>query len=227
MKADENELKNILNKLNGTHEEEILKSMQNLYFRIDDAQKIWYEKSGFTCVRSCGECCRNFEPDLLECEALYMAAWLLENQKEVAGDIMDGKFPFPENTGCPFWNEHNDYHCTIYGGRPFICRFFGGCGSTDKEKKTVFKPCKFYPTEILKAHNPPLAHKQYSESEIIQIFGVLPLVTTDIMETAVSLNPDYHSTELLRSVLPKAIKKINWICNMAESLQQSNSLDTK
>ena len=123
--------------------------MQNLYFRIDDAQKIWYEKSGFTCVKSCGECCRNFEPDLLECEALYMAAWLLENQKEVADDIMDGKFPFPENTGCPFWNEHNDYHCTIYGGRPFICRFFGGCGSTDKEKKTVFKPCKFYPTEIL------------------------------------------------------------------------------
>ncbi len=217
MKADENELKNIINELKGTYKEEILKSMQKLYSKIAKLQASWYEKSGFTCVKGCGECCRNFEPDLLECESIFMAAWLLENQREVADNVIDGKFPFPNNKGCPFWDEQKEYHCTIYGGRPFICRFFGACGSKGKDEKTVFKPCKFYPAKILEEHNPPLAHKQYSDAEIMKIFGILPPVTTDIMESAVSLNPNNHSTELLRTALPKAIKELKWICKVSDA----------
>lgn len=203
--------------LSGTHEEEILAQTQKLYSSIADTQTQWYKETGFTCPQGCGECCRNFEPDLLDCEALYMAAWLIENQSEVADKILEGNFPFPENKGCPFWDEQKEYHCTIYDGRPFICRFFGACGSKNKEGRPVFKPCKFYPAQLLQAHKPPLSHRQYSEKEILEIFGTLPPVTTDIMEAAVSLNPDNQTTEALRSILPKFIKHLRWISSLEET----------
>lgn len=210
-----NELKNILQKLKGTREEEIILQMHEHYTKISEAQGEWYTKSGFTCPQGCGECCRNFEPDLLDCEATYMAAWLLENQPEVAEKVSQGEFPFPQNNGCLFWDEHNDYHCTIYNGRAFICRLFGASGSRSKEGKTVFKPCKFYPAEILAEHKPPLSHRQYSKSEVQEIFGVLPPVMSDFMESAVSLNPDNHETKLIREILPQAINHLKWICSFA------------
>ena len=221
MTTNNNELSAILGHLAGTREEEILTQTQTLYSTIADTQAQWYKESGFTCPEGCGECCRNFEPDLLDCEALYMAAWLIENQGEVADKILEGEFPFPQNKGCPFWDETKEYHCTIYGGRPFICRFFGACGSKNKEGKPVFKPCKFYPTKLLQAHKPPLSHRQYSEKETLEIFATLPLVTTDIMEAAVSLNPDNQTTELLRSILPKFIKHLRWICSIKEAAGDS------
>ena len=215
--SSNNDLQSILQKLKETHEEEILQRMHTLYSKIADTQAQWYKESGFTCPQGCGECCRNFEPDLLDCEALYMAAWLIENQSEVADTILEGEFPFPENKGCPFWDEKKEYHCTIYGGRPFICRFFGACGSKNKDGKPVFKPCKFYPAEILQAHKPPLFHRQYSEQDMLEIFGTLPIVTTDIMEEAVSLNPDNQTTKLLRDILPGFIKHLRWICSIKEA----------
>lgn len=215
MDSRKNELQQILIKLKDTHEEEVLTRMQELYSQIAETQGVWYEKSGFTCPEGCGECCRNFEPDLLDCEAEYMASWLLENQPEVAEKVANHEFPFPENNGCPFWNENTPYHCTIYGGRAFICRFFGACGSKAKDGKLAFKPCKFYPSEILAAHKPPLAHRQYTASEVKEIFGVLPPVMSDIMEGAISLNPDNHETRLIRDILPEAINHIKWICSMA------------
>ena len=213
---EKSDIKNILNKLKDTREEEILIQMQQYYSQITEAQSEWYSKSNFICTEGCGECCRNFEPDLLDCEAIYMSAWLLENQKEVAEKVSQGDYPYPENKGCPFWNENAEYHCTIYGGRPFICRFFGACGSKSKDGKVVFKPCKFYPAEKLAEHKPPLEHKQYSESEIKKIFGILPPLMSDFMESAVSLIPDNHSTKLIREILPDTINHLKWICNLKE-----------
>ena len=206
----------LLEKIKGTREEEIIQQMERLYAEIEAKQSVWYEKSGFTCPEGCGHCCRNFEPDLLDSEARYMAAWLLENQPDFAEEAAQGRFPFPENKGCPFWKEEGKYHCTIYGGRPFICRFFGAYGAKSKSGEEVFKPCKFYPTEILASHKPPLAHKQYNAEELKLIFGVLPPVSTDIMEKALSLNPDNKSTRMLREILPETLNHLKWICSMAE-----------
>ena len=214
MESD-SDISDILTKLSGTREEEILQAMKELYAQIAQKQSIWYEKSGFTCPRGCGECCRNFEPDLLECEADYMAAWLLENKADVAEKVSDGEFPFPENKGCPFWNENDDHHCSIYGGRAFVCRFFGAYGAKSKTGELIFKPCKFYPAEILSSHKPPLSHRQYREGEVREIFGILPPISTDTMEKAISINPDNIETKMLREILPKSIQRIKWICSMA------------
>lgn len=209
------DLQKIITKLQGTREEEILRQMQELYSKIADAQSKWYKKSGFTCPQGCGECCRNFEPDLLDCEALYMAAWLLENQEEIASQLIQGNFPFPDNKGCPFWNEEVEYHCSIYGGRPFICRFFGACASKSKEGQLVFKPCKFYPEEKLTAYNSLLSHRQYSQDEVEKIFGALPPVMSNIMEKAISLNPENQKSRMLRDILPATIKHLKWIYDLA------------
>ena len=74
------EITGILEKLKGTKEAEILEKIEASYEKIAAAQKTWYEKSSVLCPSGCGQCCHNFEPDLLSSEALYMAAWLLENQ---------------------------------------------------------------------------------------------------------------------------------------------------
>ncbi|MCR4742669.1 MAG: YkgJ family cysteine cluster protein [Treponema sp.] len=208
------ELNGILNNLRGSREEEILVEMSKLYSKISEMQDSWYKKSAFTCPAGCGECCRNFEPDLLDCEATFMAAWLLENQNDIALKVSQGQFPFPLNKGCPFWNENSPYHCTIYGGRAFICRLFGASASMSKAGKLLFKPCKFYPIKLLEEHKPPLAHRQYCDCEINDSFGSYPPNTTDFMESAISLNPDNHSTSLIRDILPKAVNHLLWISKL-------------
>jgi len=205
------QIKNILRGLSGTSVAEILKEMDRSYQRIADEQSVWYKKSGFTCPEACGECCRNFEPDLLECEACYMAAWLLENQPEVAAKVADGTFPYPREGGCQFWKEDDPYHCSIYGGRSFICRLFGACANHDKCGRVVFKPCKFYPAEKLSLYKVPLAHKQYSQEEIEKIFGTIPPTMESLMEEALSFNPDNHNTYLIREILPQTIRRIQWL----------------
>ena len=204
----------IIEKLSGTHEAETVEKVHEIYEKIQLQQAEWYEKSQFLCPEGCGECCRNFEPDLLECEALYMAAWLLENQPEVADEVCNEKYPFPQNKGCPFWNENLDYHCTIYGGRPFVCRLFGACGNRGKDGSIVFKPCRFYPAEKLSLHNPPLSHKQYTQEETQSIFNCLPPVMSDLMEAAVSIVPDSQETKLIREVLPETVRRLKWILSM-------------
>lgn len=216
MESD-SDLKGILGQLCGTHEKEILLEMDKLYTQIADSQSVWYKESGFTCPPGCGECCRNFEPDLLASEAYFMAAWLLAKEAPVAEKVADGEFPFPENKGCPFWNEKQEYHCTIYGGRPFVCRFFGAYGARSKSGEVVFKPCKFYPANLLASHKPPLAHRQYAEKELKDVFGYLPPLSTDIMESALSLNGDNKSTKLIREILPQAVRHLKWICSMAQN----------
>ncbi|MCQ2590674.1 MAG: YkgJ family cysteine cluster protein [Treponema sp.] len=204
----------IIEKLRGTREADVLNQMKQAYFELSEQQKNWYEISGFTCPEGCGSCCHNFEPDLLDCEASYMAAWIIQNQPEVAEKIVEGTFPFENGKTCPFHDFENPYHCSIYEGRPFICRMFGGCGNKDKEGRVVWKPCKFYPADLLQKHEPALEHKQYNTQEVLQIFGVLPPVMSNLMEKAVSINPDNKETQVIRQILPGAIRKIMWLMSL-------------
>ena len=208
------QIKSILEKLKNTREAEILEAVENSYQRVAAEQAEWYKKSEFTCPEGCGECCRDFEPDLLECEALYMAAWLVEKQPEIAKKIAEGNFPFPRAKACQFWDEKSKYHCSIYGGRPFICRLFGACGSKSKNGEVVFKPCKFYPAQKLIQFKVPLSHRQYSQSETQAIFGTLPPLMSDLMEAAISINPDNQETALIRDILPETIRRLEWVVKM-------------
>lgn len=211
------QIASVLEKLEGTFIYDVLVNMESAYERVSEEQGEWYKKAKFTCTSGCGECCVNFEPDLFECEALYMSAWLLENQRDVAIAIADGKFPFPREKGCQFFNFNSPYHCSIYGGRAFICRLFGACSSYSKDGKKVWRPCKFYPSSVLAAHNPPLEHRQYSAEEIEEKLGSVPPAMGDLMQTALSFIPDSEKTVLIREILPATIKKLLWIINMNDN----------
>ena len=207
----------ILKKLEGTSVYDVLINMEEAYRRIDEEQSEWYEKTRFTCLSGCGQCCVNFEPDLFECEALYMSAWLLENQREVALKIADGSFPFEREKACQLYNPASDYHCSIYGGRPYICRLFGASSSYSKEGRKSWKPCKFYPSAILATHIPPLEHRQYSAEETAAMLGAVPPAMSDLMQGALSLIPDSERTVVIRDILPATIKKLMWLMDMNDN----------
>lgn len=219
------EIINILSKLQGTHEAQVLEQMSAAYEKLAGAQKEWYKKSQFICPDGCGCCCHNFEPDLLDCEASYMAAWIIENKPEMAEKLAMGTDLLEASDlsrsqeqndlygkTCPFHDFENPYHCTIYEGRPFVCRMFGGCGNRDKEGNVGWKPCKFYPDEMLKKRS--LEHRQYNIKEIKKIFRTVPPVMSDYMEEAVSINPDNKETKLLSQILPDTIRRLKWLINM-------------
>lgn len=221
------EIAPILAQLRGTEEYDILVEMDAVYSRIEEKQREWFEKSKFTCPQGCGKCCEHFEPDLLESEALYMAAWLLCNQPEVAKNVAEGKFNgLDDGTAighCPFFREdisgtNLPGHCTIYGGRASICRLFGAAGFRDKYGNEVWKPCKFYPAEELAAINTlsgePILHRQYTAEEVKNLFGVLPPVMSDMMEQEETFTPDDDSSTLIHDILPKYIQRLMWIVDL-------------
>ncbi|MGI5058938.1 YkgJ family cysteine cluster protein [Treponema pectinovorum] len=212
----------ILNKLKDTREAEILMQVESCYEKIGEKQNAWYKKSNFTCPEGCGTCCHGFEPDVLEAEALYMAAWLIENQRDVALKLCQGIFPFDNGKTCPFHNFENPYHCSVYKGRAFICRIFGASGSRAKDGSLVWRPCKFYPSEKLKEHNPTLEHRQYSQDEIEKIFGTLPPAMSDLMEQGVNISVENKRTALLREVLPQAVRRLFWIIQLGNGGDNDN-----
>lgn len=213
------EITPVLEKIKGTEEYDILVETEATYQRIEAVQKEWYKKSNFTCPEGCGCCCEHFEPDLLENEALYMAAWLIANKPEWAKDVSREtceRFNSREKGCCPFFDPDSKYHCTIYNGRASICRLFGASGFRNKFGQEIWKPCKFYPADALAKHNPPLAHRQYSAEEIQKIFGIMPPIMSDLMEQEETFTPDDDNTRLLRDVLPERIRHLYWIMDLEE-----------
>jgi len=201
----------IYDKLYGTHEFEILQGLEKIYETIESHQSKWKETSSITCPDGCGSCCVNFEPDLLESEALYLAAWMLENQKERAYQIIADSFTPSRNnpeTGCILFNEESPYHCSVYGGRCLICRLFGFSGDRAKDGTVRWKPCHFLPEKDLNN----LVHRQYSEKELKSIFNAIPPTMCDFMEQAMNLTPGHTGdTKPLRIALKEALFKIMFL----------------
>jgi Fe-S-cluster containining protein len=209
------QIKSILQKLEGTAVYNTLIAIEKAYNNISVKQQEWYDKTNFKCPPGCGHCCENFEPDILESEALYMAAWLLENKPCIAMETAQHNFPYKhDDKTCPFYNAVSPYHCSIYGGRPFICRLFGASGSYSKNHEIFWRPCKFYPEKELKAYNPLLEKKQYTEKETLQLTGAVPPAMSDLMEEGLSFSTDSDETVFLHKILPRTIQKLLWLIDM-------------
>lgn len=207
-------LSHILSQLKGTREYDVLCEMEKVYSKIETSQETWKKASNISCPEFCGKCCVLFEPDINKSEALYLAAWLIENQPKVAGSILAGTFKTKKDVlkeGCILFDPDNKYHCTVYGGRCLICRLFGFSGDYGRHGEHRWKPCKFMPAEILEHHLPALEHRQYEENELKKIFSALPPIMSDFTEQAIALDPNEAFTFPLRDALPKAIEKIEFL----------------
>lgn len=185
-------------------------ALDQIYTQIEHDEQEWKEKAPATCKEGCGSCCIDFEPDVLEIEALYMAAWLIQNEREKAIAIADETYIWPRfldyAKGCFLFDPESPYHCTVYEGRALICRLFGYSSDTGKDEKIRWKPCKFIPTnELTKGFE----HRQYNEAEMIEKIGSLPPVMSHYLRQALAIQPeDAGKTHPLREILPRSIQKI-------------------
>ncbi len=205
------EIEHVLDEIPETEECEIIEETEEVYEQIEADQDEWYRKSHFTCPAGCGKCCEHFEPDLLLCEAMYMAAWLIQNEPEVAQKAAEGVFPFDEAGRCPFFDPNSSYHCSIYHGRALICRLFGASCAETKDGRRCWRPCRFYAAEQLAAHRPPIQHRQYEGDEIKSLLGAFPPVMRDAVSQALEITPENTTTEMMREALPKALQKLYMI----------------
>ena len=151
----------------------------------------------------------------MEGEALYMAAWLIENQNETALKIAEESFPFDNGPKtCRFFNPVSPYHCSIYNGRPFICRLFGASSFRSRNGDKTWRPCKHYPLEVLSAHNPTLEKRQYSEAETQNVLGAVPPLMSDFTEAVASSSDE---TILVHDILPATIRRLLWLIDMNDN----------
>ena len=210
------QIEGVLEKLEGTSVYDTLLQIEEAYERIAREQKEWYDAAKFYCPEGCGHCCEGFEPDLMEGEALYMAAWLIENQNDTAMKIAEEEFPFDNGSKtCRLFNPDSPYHCSIYNGRPFICRLFGASSFRSRDGDKTWRPCKHYPLEVLAAYNPPLEKKQYSEEDTLRVLGAIPPLMSDFTEGIASASSG--ETVLVHEVLPATIRRLLWLINMNDN----------
>jgi len=198
--------------LKGTQAQDLIESLNQIYIEIHKAQAEWKKVSPFQCPDGCGCCCVDFEPDILESEALYLAAWMLYHQKDRAEAILSGSFePHTQSiSGCILFNPDSPYHCTVYEGRCLICRLFGYSGDRGKEGEIRWKPCKFLPIDVVSVNS--RFHRQLTGDEMLEYFGTVPPVMSDCTAQIISLSPDAVTHRLpLREALPKAIGKIQML----------------
>ncbi len=208
--------------LEGTLEYDQICRLDTVYKQIASEQDEWKSSCSFTCPDGCGTCCEHFEPDVTEAEALYLAAWMLYNQEETAFAIVEGTFvPAREyEDGCILFDAHSPYHCTVYGGRCLICRIFGFTGDRGKDGNKRWKPCKFHPEPLPK----PLERRQYTQDELVSLFGALPPAMGDLMSQAEAIMPGAQgSTEPLRIALKHAIEKLVMIAGFHNDNNNDNN----
>jgi uncharacterized protein len=202
---------------NGTRVQNIVEGLNQIYGEIEAKQAEWKSRSPFQCPDGCGSCCVDFEPDVLESEALYLAAWMLHHQFDRANSILENSFVPPRagsevehSSGCFLFDPSSPWHCTVYGGRCLICRLFGYSGDRGKDGRPRWKPCKFLPLESSSARE--CARHQYDEGELLDRFGIVPPIMGDIAAQVLALTPDsVEDRKPLRVALPQAIAKIKML----------------
>jgi len=209
------------NRLKGLGEFALLDGLDRVYRRIERRQKNWKKKVGSLCPDGCGNCCVPFEPHVYDCEALYMAMYLIAYEPAAAKAIRDGSYPMQRednSAGCFLFDMQNEYHCTVYGGRPLICRMFGYCGDRGKDGSIRWKPCRHLPEELLSSREPPLEHREYGAEELLATIKALPPSMNDFMEEVLSLDPGKSSaTRPLREALPEALRRLQFLLAYAKA----------
>ena len=192
----------------GTKIADALNGVHALYVDIDTEQRVWKRHTPAPCPAGCGMCCEHFEPDVYEYEALYLAAWLLAHDADKAETIRTcGALQSRNNDdGCFLYDPNTPYHCTVYGGRCLICRLFGHSGTRGKDMKIHWKPCKF-----IEGIGKNREHREYDETELIELFGCFPPDMAQAAARLIALNPENTETRPLREALPAAIEKLKLI----------------
>lgn len=218
-----------------------LAELAAVYDRIEAEQQPWQEATPWHCPEGCGSCCESFEPDILEIEALWLAAWILEQditrcespqgtitgeaaegtqsaigarQRALCGEETTAEALLARNShrdGCVLARDEGPWFCSVYGGRPLICRLFGFSGDRDKTGKARFRPCSRLNGANDARTESACSRPAIGEAELIERFGRLPPLMGDLASLADSILPGSNTREPLREALPKALAKLRML----------------
>jgi uncharacterized protein len=198
-----------------------LYEIRAIYEEIDALTDSFARESGLSCPPECGECCKNFMPDVVSVEINYIAALVTMTNETIAHDIVSngispvmgikkaGASSSADNGTCPFFRTDNPEHCGIYAARPLICRCFGFSAARRKSGEASFALCRYIPHADKRA---------WAGNEIVAEFGALPPVMADIATKLIAIDPhDAGNRDLLTDALPGALAKVLQIRHLAMS----------
>lgn len=128
---------------------ERLEAVADIYRRADDSVAAFSGASGLSCPSGCGTCCEGFVPDILPAEAAYLATFLAARDRDaafaMAASGLEARERDDGRVGCPLYLDDTPYHCSVYEGRPLVCRMFAFSGVRDKHGKPSYSPCRLMP----------------------------------------------------------------------------------
>jgi Fe-S-cluster containining protein len=207
--------------LEGSSIEVDLKALHGLYEEVEaetsafcgavrekllaDADRAEEASPRFGCPPGCGACCERFVPDILPLEAEYAALWILRYRPELAAVEFHGE------AGCPYYRKDKpEAHCSIYQGRPLICRLFGYSGVGTKRGSLAYSLCWSMP-------EPTASSSRSWEGEgLMSALGARPPLMADFGLRLQALSPDSpHEKPLIEGAIAEAIARISFMKSLA------------
>ncbi len=189
--------------LQGSVTEKRLSSLGAIYEKLARAQRSFSETAGKKdhrpfCANGCGECCRNFIPDILQAEAEAIASYLFSERPELIPRLES------PTQSCPFIDDQNpEGLCAIYPVRPLVCRLFGFSGTTGKDGEPELSLCR---------HMEPLegtaARRFRGTAQLTELFGSIPPVMGHFSIEAASIDPASGERVSLPEAVSKAMSRI-------------------
>lgn len=193
--------------LTGSPAGELLAAIGGVYDRIEAAQTAFRARAAETgaalaCPDGCGACCEHFVPDVLPVEALAAAAFILTHRPELAGSAENATAG--QGRACPFYDaDRPEAHCSIYQGRPLICRLFGYAAVLGKDGAPHFALCRHMPSPL------GLEERAWSGEALRGLFGAEPPVMAAFGAEILGLEPDAAGERRpLPEALPAAIARL-------------------
>jgi Fe-S-cluster containining protein len=169
-----------------------------------------------SCPPGCGACCEPFIPDILQAEAAYAAAWILERAPDLAREIAAWKKGRdPAMPPCPFLLRLEDgARCAIYPARFLLCRLFGASGIRDKEGRAAFRPCARMP--LAEAYPERADRRALTGEDLAEAFGTEPPFMADYATELAGLFPSESGERLsVFEALPSALLRLELILSLA------------
>ncbi|MBP7095002.1 MAG: YkgJ family cysteine cluster protein [Spirochaetia bacterium] len=191
-----------------------LSGVQGVYERAALEMGSFRDSSGVACPDGCGSCCETFVPDVLPLEAAYLAAYLARESPERARELALEGFSDAERSAphCPFYRFDDAAHCSVYEGRPLICRLFGFSGVRSKDGSPSFALCRRMPTL------PGSAARAWKGEEVARELGALPPLMSDLAAELQAVRPNGSpERRLLTDALPEALRKVLFLAGFGAS----------
>jgi len=204
----------LIERLRGSSAAETINALHGIYLEAEAATARFSLMSGIACSSDCGGvCCKGFEPDATEAEALYLAAWIIESGADPEAAIprgpADGEYRSPDGAGCPFWDRSGSGRCKVYPGRGLICRLFGFSALRGADGEKSFALC----FAMDRSHSGPRKWRE-GDGDFFEIAD--PPVMADYGARVAALSPG-GGREGLGGAVAKALAKLTLILRFGGS----------